>query len=313
MENMQILHECRDSRDDHFAERRNRVHRAVKSTGSRRHDLADDFSGEDVTETMILDHLEGLASRFSLKTTAANEAILECINYAEEAGMYSNATDLGENPEDMEECAAAEKNQTILVNDTYLEDTWEKAYDERRDQYKPKSSAPSDAPVSNLPALSSTTGQNLLADGNAFRNTFSTVSNQVLEIRQDIEGSEPENNVNIEAHIAKWTLNVEQARAFRIIANHSLQDRPDQLRMFLAGPSGAGGSRVLDSLRDFFQKRGQSRRFRLAAYTGVAARNIQGMTLHAALCLKQRGNGSAQAKTRRDLTAMWEGIDYLSL
>ncbi|KAJ7788541.1 hypothetical protein B0H14DRAFT_2232297, partial [Mycena olivaceomarginata] len=68
------------------------------------------------------------------------------------------------------------------------------------------------------------------------------------EIRQDIEGSEPENNVNIEAHIAKWTLNVEQARAFRIIANHSLQDRPDQLRMFLAGPGGAGGSRVLDSL-----------------------------------------------------------------
>ncbi|KAJ7205796.1 hypothetical protein GGX14DRAFT_338242, partial [Mycena pura] len=86
-------------------------------------------------------------------------------------------------------------------------------------------------------------------------------------------------------------LNAEQARAFRIIANHSLQDKPDQLRMFLAGPGGTGKSRVIDSLRDFFQQRGQSRRFRLAAYTGVAARNIRGMTLHAALCMKQRDNG----------------------
>ncbi|KAJ7901464.1 hypothetical protein B0H13DRAFT_1621961 [Mycena leptocephala] len=35
MNNMQILHECRDSRDDHFAERRSRVRRAVKSAGRR--------------------------------------------------------------------------------------------------------------------------------------------------------------------------------------------------------------------------------------------------------------------------------------
>lgn len=31
MNNMQILHECRDSRDDHFAERRSRMRRAVNT------------------------------------------------------------------------------------------------------------------------------------------------------------------------------------------------------------------------------------------------------------------------------------------
>ncbi|KAJ7194623.1 hypothetical protein C8J57DRAFT_951799, partial [Mycena rebaudengoi] len=86
-------------------------------------------------------------------------------------------------------------------------------------------------------------------------------------------------------------LNKEQAHAFRIIAEHSLQKKPDQLRMFLAGPGGTGKSRVIDALREFFELKGQSRRFRLAAFTGVAARNIRGMTLHAALCLKQRSSG----------------------
>ncbi|KAJ7611288.1 hypothetical protein FB45DRAFT_760671, partial [Roridomyces roridus] len=110
-------------------------------------------------------------------------------------------------------------------------------------------------------------------------------------IRQDIVAAEPVQYVDVEAHVQKWTLNEEQARAFRLIAYHSLQDRPDQLRMLLTGPGGTGKSRVIDALRDLFQLRGESRRLRLAAYTGVAARNISGMTLHSALCLNQRSNG----------------------
>ncbi|KAJ7127739.1 hypothetical protein C8R44DRAFT_529334, partial [Mycena epipterygia] len=83
-------------------------------------------------------------------------------------------------------------------------------------------------------------------------------------------------------------LNKEQAHAFRIIAYHSLENKPEQLRMFLTGPGGTGKSRVIQALQDFFSLRGQSRRLRLAAYTGVAARNINGMTLHSVLCINQR-------------------------
>ncbi|KAJ7070384.1 hypothetical protein B0H15DRAFT_759240, partial [Mycena belliarum] len=80
-------------------------------------------------------------------------------------------------------------------------------------------------------------------------------------------------------------LNQEQARAFRIIADHSLDKREEPLRMFLGGPGGTGKSRVINAVTEFFTRRGQDRRFRLASYTGVAARNITGMTLHAALNL----------------------------
>ncbi|KAJ7614526.1 hypothetical protein FB45DRAFT_680019, partial [Roridomyces roridus] len=110
--------------------------------------------------------------------------------------------------------------------------------------------------------------------------------------------------------IEKWTLNKEQAQAFRIIAAHSLQSRPEQLRMLLSGPGGTGKSRVIDALKDFFALRGQSHRLRLAAYTGVAARNIHGMTLHASLCINSRESASSQTLTRRNLTSMWEGVDY---
>ncbi|KAJ7779991.1 hypothetical protein B0H16DRAFT_1223117, partial [Mycena metata] len=80
-------------------------------------------------------------------------------------------------------------------------------------------------------------------------------------------------------------LNAEQARAFSIVAQHSMASNRDPLRMHLGGPGGTGKSRVIDALQDFFVARKQPRRFRLASYTGVAARNISGMTLHAALML----------------------------
>ncbi|KAJ6447540.1 hypothetical protein C8R45DRAFT_838493, partial [Mycena sanguinolenta] len=85
--------------------------------------------------------------------------------------------------------------------------------------------------------------------------------------------------------MAEYTLNVEQARAFRLIAEHSLEKRDAPLRMFLGGPGGTGKSRVINGLTSFFAKRGQDRRLRLSSFTGVAARNISGMTLHAALNL----------------------------
>jgi hypothetical protein len=314
MENMQILHECRDSRDDHFAEHRNRVRKAVNSRNRRRRAQdGDDFSGEDVTEAMILDHLEDLTTRFSMKRAAANEAILECVHYAEESGMYSaefqdNST---HDPSAMSDATGLEG--THLVTDTYHEDIWGKAYEERRDRFKRSASTPNKTSTSDasLPEQNSTqTSTSLLNDGAALRSAFAE-PDEAPEIRQDIEASEPLCHVDIETHIEKWTLNPEQAAAFRIIASHSLQNQPEQLRMFLSGPGGTGKSRVIHALQDFFRLRGQERRFRLAAYTGVAARNINGMTLHSSLCISQRTSKSTQTRTRRDLIAMWEGVDYL--
>lgn len=81
--------------------------------------------------------------------------------------------------------------------------------------------------------------------------------------------------------------------------------------MYLGGAGGTGKSRVINALREFFIRQGQERRFLLTSYTGVAAKNISGMTVHSALGLNQRKKGSTVSKTNSDLRSMWEGVDYL--
>lgn len=107
----------------------------------------------------------------------------------------------------------------------------------------------------------------------------------------------------LECVVAEWSLNREQKRAFDIVAKHTLADRSAQLLMYLGGPGGTGKSRVVSALKHFFGLRDQVRRFLLAAYTGVAARNIGGATLHALLQLNEGGQRYS-VKRKRDLEAM---------
>ncbi|KAJ6569939.1 hypothetical protein B0H10DRAFT_1712415, partial [Mycena sp. CBHHK59/15] len=131
-----------------------------------------------------------------------------------------------------------------------------------------------------------------------------------------------EKDVDIEAHIKKWTLNHEQAHAFRIIASHSLEEKPQQLRMLLSGPGGTGKSRVIHALQDFFWMRGQDWKtirpmcrtfWNVSDLMNVSRRvAVSGFREpHSALCISQCSQKSAKNRTRRDLTAMWEGVDYL--
>lgn len=111
--------------------------------------------------------------------------------------------------------------------------------------------------------------------------------------------------------ILEYGLNLEQACAFSLIANHSLKPNTEPLRMFLGGPGGTGKSRIITAVTEFFKWRGEDRHFRLTSYMGVAARNIAGMTLHLAFNLNQRMKKGSQGKCKQDLIAMWQSIDYL--
>jgi ATP-dependent exoDNAse (exonuclease V) alpha subunit len=119
------------------------------------------------------------------------------------------------------------------------------------------------------------------------------------------------NPLTVQSIVDSQGLNLEQARAFSIVAQHSQSDNKKPLRMYLGRAGGTGKSRVINAQQDFSKSHGQERRFRLASYTGVAARNISGMTLHAALMLGGQYRSAKSAKAKRELMAMWEGIDYL--
>lgn len=109
----------------------------------------------------------------------------------------------------------------------------------------------------------------------------------------------------------EWNLNSAQQRAFQLVADRSLTHEPDPLRMYISGPAGTGKSQVINCLRAFFERRNQSRRLRVCWFMGIAARNVSGMTLHAALSINGRKKLLGQSHSDADLMAMWEGVDFL--
>ncbi|KAJ7599727.1 hypothetical protein C8J56DRAFT_768499, partial [Mycena floridula] len=118
------------------------------------------------------------------------------------------------------------------------------------------------------------------------------MSTRVPAIRQDVPADDPALNVDHKLIAEKWQLNESQKLAFDLIVGQSRKNGCDEpLRMLLSGAGGTGKSQVINACSDYFEKTRESRRLRLASFTGVAARNIQGMTLHAALGLSQWGAG----------------------
>jgi chromosomal replication initiation ATPase DnaA len=100
-----------------------------------------------------------------------------------------------------------------------------------------------------------------MSDGEEFRTAINlqclTNSNPSIELRSDSGDIVP--SINIEHIIHEWTLNPEQSQAFRIITEHSLHPQPELLRMFLSGPAGTGKTRVINAVKDFFERRTQTR------------------------------------------------------
>ena len=274
----------------------------------RSHNHDDDFLGDETKDT-ILEHLESVAASHSSRKQQSKDDVLTCIMHAENSGLYNTQTpDLIEN--DNSDMVSEQVNKEML----HLEDIWRKSYENRRNEWKKKTSI--NTPNHNLSMLSNEQSTNnqatLVKDGTAFRDAFNhSMETREPSIRQGIEATDPNQEVDLNMIIDDFNLNTEQTRAFRIVAEHSLEERPEALQMYLGGSGGTGKSRVIKALHDFFERWNQSRRFCLASYTGVAAKNISGMTLHTALCLNQKFSMGTQSKTCQDLIAMWEGVDYL--
>ena len=116
---------------------------------------------------------------------------------------------------------------------------------------------------------------------------------QLSEVVQD--------NVNL------FSLNAEQERAFRIIANHAISANPEQLRMYLGGMGGTGKSQVLKALSSFFESRKEAHRFIVVAPTGTAAALLGGSTYHSMFGINERMNTSKIGHIKAKLS----GVEYV--
>jgi len=64
---------------------------------------------------------------------------------------------------------------------------------------------------------------------------------------------EKEQNI-IENTVSDFSLNGDQERAFRIIANHASSQEPEQLMMYMGGMAGTGKSQLIKTLMAFFER-----------------------------------------------------------
>ncbi|KAJ3551346.1 hypothetical protein NM688_g4757 [Phlebia brevispora] len=315
MNNMQAIHECKDNSGDHFRNRahmcRFRMPQEMATNETEPTALAETLEDED-----ILRHVQESKSSKGPAKLLAEARVMASVTCAISNGLYT----WNELTEDAIGSSERGNYGVNLCSDGSLEKAWERRYQERRAALKGK--AVNDTVDS---ASGSERDRTIISDGpdrsiiqslDSARSPGPSNERQINtpSIVQGCVFDKPDVEKEIEAIIQTWTLNDEQARAFKIIATHAAKPRSerDQLRMFLGGPGGTGKSRVINALRDFFARRGEKRRFRLASFMGIAAHNIGGITLHAACCLnKKSGPVRVGSKTHQDLAAMWEGVDYL--
>ena len=106
-----------------------------------------------------------------------------------------------------------------------------------------------------------------------------------------------EHNDSMDVISKEFSLNEEQDRAFRIIANHVVIPNSEPLKMYIGGMGGIGKSQVLKAVSKFFESRNEAHRFIIVAPTGSAAALVSGSTYHSVFGINDMNNEANATKT----------------
>jgi hypothetical protein len=118
--------------------------------------------------------------------------------------------------------------------------------------------------------------------------------------------------------VKQFSLNTEQERAFRTIANHACTPGLEQLRMYLGGMGGTGKSRVIEAIIEMFRLREETHRFIVLAPTGSAAALLNGSTYHSVLGLRGSTTNIDESNTANSnetslskMMSRLDGVEYI--
>ena len=271
LDNMQVMHECKDVKDIEDQHRRS-AHRQSDCPQWSGCNKTERLGGE-VIQDDLLDHLDSVVNYVSNHQAKMNANVLECLSELQKSGILLPPTDLHQ--PGLNSMFATNEQELALLQGSELEDMWKTAYANCKDAWKQKLCKPFSLPPAtesspNLPQISS----------------FTAASEPSV---MSIMPLEQPASTSISEIISKWTLNTEQAHAFSLIATHVQQkcENWEHLRMYLGSFGGTGKLRVVAALTDYFALNGESRHLQLASFTGIASKNINGTTMHMALALNQ--------------------------
>ncbi|KAJ3575597.1 hypothetical protein NP233_g982 [Leucocoprinus birnbaumii] len=245
----------------------------------------------------LLDELFAIEDSKSKRIEAVDEQVNECVDHLNRADYFTYGT---------QDNTALEQSETGFSQEVprsernSLESIWRKIYESRRAATRQnlRSPAQMEAHLAAIPD----------------RTVCETVN--IPEIQRVPEESVPTQTTTVSNHSevtdTRLSLNLKQRRAFNIVRDHALNARGTrQFLLYIGGAAGTGKTRVIEAIMDFFYSRNELQRLRLGAYTGVAAKNIGGLTLHCLLALSQRDEKRGYSSSvLNDLSQAWNSVEY---
>ena len=175
MNNMQLLHECRENGHDHF-ERLQRSRQIPINYRRPSATTSDDFDQQD--NEAILEHLESISSCNSQNVARSLSNVLDCVISAEASGMYDNSNHV------MNTSLTLNDLEEIQNQDFSLEECWKNEYDLRRDKWKKHTTVDIEHPVAD--PINNSTDTSVVSDGSEMRNALQNNSHTIPIIAQDI-------------------------------------------------------------------------------------------------------------------------------
>ena len=130
-------------------------------------------------------------------------------------------------------------------------------------------------------------------------------------LTRDFKAKSKQRHQLIKKTIKFFNLNVEQQRAFCIIANHASCPGADQLRMYIAGIAGTGKSQVIKAVTQYFTDVNELHRFVILGPTGTSAALQNGSTYHSFLGITPNSSIRNEASAIAQLKARLEGVEYI--
>ena len=210
----------------------------------------------------------------------------------------------------------------MLRVDNTMERIWGDAYEKCQNEWKFTSNNVT-APDSES-AAASTMGQtfaNTSIEANHFGTPsdfnidldFTGLPNALMSIQQPRLFEDENTVLEVDPiEVARdWSLNAKQQVAYQLIVDQCIHSQREPLSLIITGAAGTGKSRIIHAAQDFLSCRKETYRFRLLSFTGIAAQNINGVTLHSALALLALRGQQLRSTTQQNLIKMWSNVDFL--
>ncbi|OBZ78025.1 hypothetical protein A0H81_02091 [Grifola frondosa] len=288
MHNMNLLYECLDARDDYAAQRRIKEntdsmagfleHEGLGS--GQRDDGLLDYTEEDLIFT-LQDNMENIGKR----TAHHRQQFREMQDML--TGLTSGA-----------QCAVGiEPSRNYLPPDQDVArltaSQWMEKMQKAKSDALARKNGSTRAPNMTVPQAPPPS----VGIGNAIVREVSLEElNRLLTHSLDVSRGPQDAQIELfTTAVSTFNLNLEQTRAFFIVAYHLHHHLEEPLRMYLGGMGGTGKSTVIASLQYFLVMRDEAYRFEVLGPTGTSACIVDGMTYHSMLGFGRQSESTVSA------------------